>query len=450
MRAILAIIGLWLALTFPALAGTQFGAMCQSTTYSGGITACVQLVGATLQRISAPVSIPFIDSGGNVFFVNSNATSGATTIFVNGAGTAVQGTITSPVLPGGTTFTITGGHFNLSQAITANVWTNNQMLATATASQAAGVSVALQLFNACTAAVTGSCAITSDSDFASELTYTLANFAATGVNLVGFGCENEVDGNFGFTFTVAQYLDELHVCIATGHSLGYKVWGSGYTTLGLSDFYWGHSFYSITPPALYCASQSPCVNGLTLNTLANQQLADNFTNYAYLKAPGQINFGASLPTSCATTGTGPGGGISSVQAAHLQKIEQLIYDDITNGIDYENVHWYQNPPEGFVPAVQMLSAMTGGKPAVLGEVGTFSQDPVRMLQNVNAVVFVLNAPWLVYWNFDSGNGGGTGLAIALINASNGTLRPTGVAFNSFAAAPAALTEGFIPATPCSP
>ena len=465
--AVILILALANALAGHTVAQTIYGAMGQSSPYTScpggysGPTCSALAIGATMQRISTPISIPFTNTTTNTTsYVSSDVLgcpcSGMTSLtFYSGTGGwNATNAVTSPVIPGGTTVhSVSGGMVVLNNGPNQNVYSNTgiKYLGAANVSYTAGNSIELQIFNSCTAPTTGSCAVSNYTDFAIELNDTLALYEGTGVNIIGFGCENELDIN-GNPSTVSQYLMELTTCVNVGHTRKprYKVWDGGITTGGLTEFMWAHHFYNIPYGQFYCNGDPPgyCNSShLHLNTSANMIIADQFANIAYLRNAGQANFQGKLPTSCQTTGVGPGGGIGTSAAAHLQKVEALLNGYPGAGIDYVDAHLYGMNPQAMTEMIQYIE-QTINKQAVGGEMGSYTENPVFWTAALNAATYQLGFPWLVAWNSDNGSGGGGGNTVALIN-NDGTPRPNGTAFKTFVHAPTPSVIALpVPQPPC--
>lgn len=419
------LIALALAALAPAgVAGaTTFGAMGQSNPY--GPTASTLAVGARLQRISTPLIVPFTDTATGAWSYASApkgrpaVAAGATAIPLASAKGFVAGDpVSSPVLPAGAKVaSVAGDTVTLSAGANQNVYSIADLLPIAAASKAAGLHVYIMLRNSCTAFITGSCPMASDRDYGREVALTAQAYARTGVSIDYFAIESEEDSvnNNHDSSTLPQYFRKLRDAVGVLHAMGYKVADGGLTTPGAMYYHWASLFY--------------LPGGFAPNTAENRKRADAFAAVAF---KGNARTGIAydmLPTRC-------GSGArdfkpTSFVFRSIEKVRAMIADDRTNGVDYLNIHWYQVDPWAMVQVVGDLSRQVG-KPAVLGEMGTYDQDPARVTALLSAAL-TLDPPSLLWWNFDTKGG-----VTALTN-PDGSLRPNGAAFKRFVAAPRPLS-----------
>lgn len=108
----------------------------------------------------------------------------------------------------------------------------------------------------------------------------------------------------------------------------------------------------------------------------------------------------------------------------LNRGRELLARYQTVGLDYLNVHWYGADPAALVEVVEHLRAETG-LPVLSNEVGQWNDDPAQTTAIMAAIVR-LGLPIAVWYSVDGPR------SRALVE-PDGTLRPTGRAFQAFIA-----------------
>jgi len=159
----------------------------------------------------------------------------------------------------------------------------------------------------------------------------------------------------------------------------------------------------------------PCTNGGPVSTLVALLVYDHYLKSG--KATAAQDFAARVFTPKEQRLLN-----SSKAQEQIGKGNALLSSYRAAGADYVNFHWYIADPRALGEAVAFLKAQTG-LPVLTNEIGQHTDDPHQTTAVMGKVV-ELGLPIAVWFGLDAPKARG------LVN-SDGTLRPTGKAFQRF-------------------
>ena len=221
--------------------------------------------------------------------------------------------------------------------------------------------------------------------------------------------ENEEDDLNFWAGTPAQYLHMLTLAAQVAHEKGYKITNGGIDSGGVSIAYWNYLWTSGNHAAADAYAQS-VFPALAANDYPFKNIMSDIPN--------------SQNPSISILGNDP------TMAAKLVRVNELIAGYHATGIDYLNVHWYENSAAANGPAIEWLEQTTGLQ-AMSNEMGILETDPAHITDTLTEVV-ALHMPYAIW--FDTIGKNGTGPNVPLTNSAGSSLLPNGVAFKDFVAA----------------
>jgi len=415
-----------------------YGISCDANCPGGSLIASATALGVTRIRLKVPMFYPLCDLGTQAAPhdpVCENATnnidpaglapagSGATWQLDGATGAPFSaifhvGDIVSsaalPGLPG--TATITAVSQNVpsvaldtvvSQYVHATIGGNT--VATATSAKALGMSMELTLLNV---------SDNNNQDFGpflesdvaakARIAATIAAFQATGItiDLISVSAEEDAINNNPST---TDYLHMLDLVEAVAAPLHIAVTNGGLTNTGTALNQWDYLWET-------CA------------TVACRRQADVVGAGAFIKSEFQSAFAANkLPTTCDGSGTFlTYGGNLYLQ---MRKYQQLVIGYAARPwMAYVNFHVYQVPPAAKLGGLLLVMSQTGLRPYV-NQFNNYSASWADQM-SLMAGLYSIGASGIEPTTATPG----AAHAVSL-QASDGTLLPSGVAFKAFIAAP---------------
>ncbi len=159
----------------------------------------------------------------------------------------------------------------------------------------------------------------------------------------------------------------------------------------------------------------PCTNGGLVSALVALLVYDHYRSTEGAAAAQAFADRAFTPEQRKALG-------SAEVEAQLRKGKELLAGYRAAVADYVNFHWYQPDGRALEEAVHFLRAQTG-LPVISNEMGQFTDDPAQTTAMLDAALRA-GLPIVVWFGLDGPKARG------LVNA-DGTLRPTGEAFQRF-------------------
>jgi hypothetical protein len=215
------------------------------------------------------------------------------------------------------------------------------------------------------------------------------------------------DSGYDGSGTPTWYVHKLQdtVAFAHTHSPPIPVGDSGTTLFGLELAYWNDLFNT-------CGSDS-C-----------RKTADAFQQWGFAKSGRQAGISNALPTWCNPAGAP---GLSTGMLNHAARAQAIWAADQTIGVDYVNVHYYDDPWIGFTGAMSWVRAQAGGLPLMANEIGSYHSTVVNTV-GIMAGAQQLGFVYGDWWNQEGASG--QTFAMALTN-PDGTLRDSGTAWLAY-------------------
>ena len=218
--------------------------------------------------------------------------------------------------------------------------------------------------------------------------------------------ETEEDDPLFWSGTPAQYLHMLTLATQVAHEKGYKITNGGIDSSGVSLAYWNH---------LWSTGDHAGADAYAQAVLVPLSKVSYPYKNIMTEIPNSQNPSIPILQSSPTL------------SAKLIRLNELIAGYHATGIDYINLHWYDNNPAVNAAAVTWLEQTTGLQ-AMSNAIGVFETSPTNVTNMLTEVV-ALHMPYAIW--FDAIGKDGEGPNIPLTDSAGTSLLPNGVAFKNF-------------------